>query len=176
MKTISSMLLLMSLGLPLGIRHTCAQSWIPISADSLERLFEVKRPFDILEDINLNRIDYKDCYYRTSLHPKVMIWLDFDSVQQHRTDRYVELSMHEPYGASSIREWLQSHKRYYLWDSIRQDSALYSRYRDSVIIELRERKKRLLGGPLPLAGLQCVIFSPQPRTASGVYQNKTMLG
>ncbi|QKG81015.1 hypothetical protein [Tenuifilum thalassicum] len=111
-----------------------AQSQEIISNDSLLKLFQVMKPFEVFEKIRFSWFDFKSCYIDSLLKPYLMKWLD-------RKEYFNYVLEQEKKTISNRPDWIKDEIIYMLnkqnrreaLDSILNDSVLYSQYRDSAI-------------------------------------------
>ncbi len=105
-----------------------------ISNDSLLKLFQTMKPFEVLDNLQFTWYDFKSCYYDTLLKPYLMKWLDRKEYYEHVLDQEKKVITNRPdLIKDEIIYMLNKRNRKNALDSILSNPVLYNQYRDSAI-------------------------------------------
>lgn len=105
-----------------------------ISSDSLLKMFRLMKPFEVLNKVRFENMNFKALYYDTLLKPYLMKWLDKDEYFQYEIERERATIKNNPkLIKEEIQYMLNKQGRKNALDSILNNAALYYQYRDSAI-------------------------------------------
>jgi len=105
-----------------------------ISSDSLLKLFQVMKPFEVFEKVQFTWFDFRTCYNDTSLKPYLMKWMDRHEYFEFVLDKEKRTIANRPdLIKDEILYMLNKQGRRKALDTILTTPALYSQYRDSAI-------------------------------------------
>jgi hypothetical protein len=111
-----------------------AQGQEIISSDSLLKLFQVMKPFEVFEKVQFTWFDFKSCYNNIVLKPYLMKWLDRHEYFEFVLDKEKETITNRPdLIKNEIIYMLNKRNRKNALDSILDNPILYTQYRDSAI-------------------------------------------
>lgn len=113
---------------------TYVQAQKTISSDSLLKMFQTMKPFEVFEKVQFSWFDFKSCYYDAPLKPYLMKWLDKHEYFEYVLDKEKETITNRPdLVKDEILYMLNKQGRKNALDSILTNPELYALYRDSAI-------------------------------------------
>lgn len=105
-----------------------------ITNDSLLRMFQVMKPFEVLNKIGFGNMNFKAFYYDTVLKTHLIKWLDRHEYFEYVLDKEKETISNRPdLIKDEILYMLNKKGRGKALDSIITNPMLYAQYRDSAI-------------------------------------------
>jgi len=105
-----------------------------ITNDSLLKMFQVMKPFEVLNKVGFGNMNFKAFYYDLLLKPYLMKWLDKDEYFQFEIEKERATMTNSPrLIKEEIQYMLNKQGRRNALDSILNNPILYSQYRDSAI-------------------------------------------
>jgi len=107
----------------------------PITSDSLLKMFQVMKPFEVFEKVQFAWFDFKSCRKDSLLKPYLMKWLDKHEYSDYMVDVERKTIANSPELLKrEIQYKLTKQGKRNALDSIMNNSDLYNLYRDSAIM------------------------------------------
>lgn len=113
---------------------TSAQERKIITSDSLQKMFQPMKPFEVFEKVQFAGFDFKSCYNNALMKSYLMKWLDRKEYFKYILDKYKQTITNSPdLIKREIQYKLTKQGRKNALDSILSSPVLYNQYRDSAI-------------------------------------------
>lgn len=140
-----------------------------VSNDSLFKMFQTMKPFEVFYKVEFKWFDFKACYNDTLLKPYLMKWLDRDEYFQYTIEvEKQNLSNRPDWIKDKIGYQLNKQGKIKILDSILMNPQLYALYHDSVMTistkEYIEQNKGKISVPSQAIVLHSFFAYPESYT------------